>query len=1020
VQTPDSSSSGSGACPSEDVLAGFAAGSLLKPEREALEAHLARCSVCFEIVSALAAGSNPTPEAPQAAPAQAPLVLARGTAVGRYLLLDRLGTGGMGVVYAAYDPELDRRIALKLLSPDGPHGASSPEGQLRLQREARALARLSHPNVVTVYDVGSVGPQVFVAMELVDGQTLRSWLAGEPRPWQQVVRCFVEAGRGLAAAHAVGLVHRDFKPDNVLVGRDGKVRVTDFGLARTVEPVPEASADSLQGQGQAPRVGGVTSAQAGSARASSLAGAQAGTPRYMAPEQWLGAATGPFTDQFSFCVALWEALHGEPPFEGDSLAALSQAVLEGRLRAAPARRQGVPARIQAALVQGLQREPSARHASMEALLTLLEFDPARRRRRTLALVTAGGLVLGLPVAGAMWRAYNPVELCAGGRERVLAVWGETAREGVRRGLVASGAPGAETTWEVLSRRMEGYTADWASMHREACEATRVRGEQSDDLLGRRMLCLDRALHRVSALARELERADRATAGKALDAAHALPLLRECADAEALLGAPRLPEDPAVRQQVLTLREQISELETLRELGRLKEAIPRAEAVTKAAEALPYRPIQAEALLIEGDLRRVDYQLPSAAEVLRRAALRAEAGRQDAIALEAWIYLLLLDGSDRKELAEARRSLEHAQATLERLGRRDLRLEMKLLGARAGLAYAEGRMAEALALDQERASRVEQELGPDAPALAPALHNLSSSLVTLDRKDEAFAAIQRSLTLHERHWGRDTLNYASALNALAVIERGRKRYPEARAAYEQALGIYARITGERSAYYSQALSNLAILLHFQGEHEAALAHFQRAADIEREVLGADSERFANTLTHMTQAYNKLGRYEESLAAGREALAIRTAKLGPRHVMVASTLDSLGMTLRKLGRRPEALEHFQRAQDIVTASLPEDHAYHIITQAHVGEEQLALGRAAQARASFERAMALDQRRPQPLYKKEEFQFLLAQAAWEIGGPERARAHQRVRELLEKSAEGSLRPELEKWLAAHPSSR
>ncbi len=175
--------------------------------------------------------------------------LGRGVAVGRYVVLDRIGAGGMGVVYAAYDPELDRRVALKLLRPDRFGGDA---GRLRLLREAQALARLTHPNVVAVYDVGTFGDRVFVAMELVEGETLRQWLRAEPRsprPWREVLERFLPAGRGLAAAHAAGLVHRDFKPENVLLGRDGRARVVDFGLAKALADAAEEPRDGRRAGG---------------------------------------------------------------------------------------------------------------------------------------------------------------------------------------------------------------------------------------------------------------------------------------------------------------------------------------------------------------------------------------------------------------------------------------------------------------------------------------------------------------------------------------------------------------------------------------------------------------------------------------------------------------------------------------------------------------------------------------------------------------------------------------------------
>ncbi|WNG44843.1 serine/threonine protein kinase [Archangium minus] len=1002
-----SSSSGTGGCPPEQALISFASGSLPETERSALNAHLVRCSVCLEVVSALIAENGPASNV--SSRSQPAPVLARGTAMGRYLVLDPIGLGGMGVVYSAYDPGLDRKVALKLLPPNGPHGASSPEGRNRLQREARTLARLSHPNVVTVYDVGSEGEQVFVAMELVDGQTLRTWLSAGSHSWQQVLHCFAEAGRGLVAAHAVGVVHRDFKPDNVLIGREGRVRVTDFGLARVTEVTPDTLATAEAGA--APGANGLT-------HASSLSGTQAGTPRYMAPEQWRGATTGPWTDQFSFCVALWEALYGEHPFTGTSPAELKQEVTAGRLRAAPAQRH-IPERIHAALVRGLQPEPSARHPSMEALLALLESDPARRRRHIVALVGAGVLLLGLLGAGLAQWTYRSAQLCAGGPARVQSAWGAATRERVRRGLLASGAPGAERTWELLTRSVDAYTSDWASMHREACEATRVRGEQSEQLLDRRMLCLDHALQRMSALARELEHAERATADKALDAVHALPALSECANAAALLEAPGLPQDASVRQQVLTLRGQLAELETLKELGHLKEALPRAEALTRASEAVAYPPLQAEVLLLEGELRQLDEQIPQALERFHRAALRAEKGHEDSLATRAWTLLALLYGTERKEFAEAHRCIDYAQAKLDRLGHRDLLLETALLGTRSGLADREGNYAEAVNLDQERVKALEQQLGPDAPALASALYGLAASFYMQGRSDEAYAAIRRSLELYERHWGPETMKLATGLNLLAIIAKHRHQLPEAREAYERSLRIYARLSGEQSSRYAQTLSNLAALLDDLGEYEQALAAFQRAVDIERASKEKDSDSLANILTNMASVYRSLGRFEEALAVSNEALSLRTTKFGPRHVLVGVTLDSIGVSLMKLGRYTEALEHFRRELEIFTASFPAEHPHVATAHYQVGLALAGLGRLSQARASLERALAIFERRPDLGPEQAETRFRLALLQWENGGEDRARARQRIQELREQ-LKGSARTEADEWLGAHPESR
>jgi serine/threonine protein kinase len=270
----------------------------------------------------------------------------------------------MGVVYRARDPELDRDVALKLLLPELHEDVAGGDGQLRLQREARAMARLSHPNVVSVFDIGTVGDQWFVAMELVDGRTLTRWLEEESRPVDEILDVFTQAGRGLSAAHAIGLVHRDFKPDNVLVGKEGRPRVTDFGLAR------RAGAVFGMASGAAPTLDDFGSI--------SRSGTIAGTPLYMAPEQFVGGPVSAQTDQFSFCVALWHALHGERPFEASDIPSLASAVLQGRVRPPSSR---VPEEVTKAMSRGLNPAPEQRFPTMDELLAAIDLKRLERAER---------------------------------------------------------------------------------------------------------------------------------------------------------------------------------------------------------------------------------------------------------------------------------------------------------------------------------------------------------------------------------------------------------------------------------------------------------------------------------------------------------------------------------------------------------------------------------------------------------------------------------------------------------------
>ena len=307
--------------------------------------------------------------------------------IGRYVLLRPVGEGGMGVVYAAYDEELDRRVALKLLHGEASDGSDGSDGRARLVREAQALARLSHPNVVQIHEIGEHDGRVFVAMEYVDGVTLGEWQRAAPRSLADVQGAYRQAAEGLLAAHRAGLVHRDFKPDNVLVGADGRVRVVDFGLARRGRAAPEPAAAAA---GEATEPPGATAR-----------GALIGTPAYMSPEQFEGRPADARSDVFSFSVALWEALHGERPFAGRAVHEIAAAVVRGERRPPVV---DLPARLASALDRGLAVDPDARWSSMEPLCAALAVDPAgdpSAAARQRGLFTAAIGVMAVGIAGGL-------------------------------------------------------------------------------------------------------------------------------------------------------------------------------------------------------------------------------------------------------------------------------------------------------------------------------------------------------------------------------------------------------------------------------------------------------------------------------------------------------------------------------------------------------------------------------------------------------------------------------------------
>jgi predicted Ser/Thr protein kinase len=394
-----------------------------------------------------------------------------GATVGRYRLERELGEGGMGVVHAAFDPDLQRRVALKVLRIAAP----SADAKDRLLREARAMARLAHPNVVTVHEVGTANGRDYVAMELILGETLADWLRSGKRRAADIVAAFLAAGRGLAAAHAAGIVHRDFKPHNVLRSRHGRIVVTDFGLAR------EAQADLPAHEAALPlsaRMVTFAASTPSSLSGITMTGSLLGTPAYMAPEQWEGGLVTPATDQFAFCVALWEALAGARPYRGPTLEELrAQAALgPGALDASK-----IPRRLRQILRRGLDPDPMERWPTMDALLARLV--RAERRPGIAVAIAAGALVAASVLILAM-RAGG--ELAAGPRcEPSLLepgqVWSADARAALGPQPAAVHAIDAEL-------------AAWRTARATACSATPATRAP-------RLACLDGVLARIDAVAR---------------------------------------------------------------------------------------------------------------------------------------------------------------------------------------------------------------------------------------------------------------------------------------------------------------------------------------------------------------------------------------------------------------------------------------------------------------------------------------------------------------------------------------
>ncbi len=440
--------------------------------------------------------------------------LGPGALIGRYVIEQEIGRGAMGVVFRAYDPDVDRRVALKVLHELDP--AAAPDASARrsrLVREARAMARLSHPNIVRVHDAGTDGALVYIAMDLVEGTTLRGWNAAA-RSLAEVLAVFDAAGRGLAAAHAAGLVHRDFKPDNVFVDPHGHVFVGDFGLVRRIGPTrPSARTMVAIDEGAD----------------DSQRGFVVGTPAYMSPEQLAGRAIDDRADQFSFCVALWEAVHGTRPFVGASLDRLVSAIMRHELAPTPAGKR-VPSWLRATMLRGLRAHPGDRFPAMDALLEALRREPARRRN--LAWLGAAGAVAIAAVAiGSLGPEPCPLES--------PPAWSAARRAALER--AATGWAEGETVASTIALELDGWAERWTTARAESCAASLVRAERAASAWESARACLDRQDVAVDRLIDAIESGRPATGAEAVIAVHALTAPARCIG----VGADVVPDDARV-------------------------------------------------------------------------------------------------------------------------------------------------------------------------------------------------------------------------------------------------------------------------------------------------------------------------------------------------------------------------------------------------------------------------------------------------------------------------------------------
>jgi eukaryotic-like serine/threonine-protein kinase len=800
--------------------------------------------------------------------------LARGASIGRYVVLGLVGRGGMGEVYAAYDPELDRKVAVKLLRIKPGAGVSLTEGRQRTMREAQAIAKLSHPNVVVVYDVGPFEEKVFIAMEFVEGNTAGYWAQVQSRTWQEILKVYMAAGRGLAAAHEKGLVHRDFKPDNVMVSRDGQVRVMDFGLARQADKPPAGEKAIVVGDGVTttqrlpaplaqpaapvvPMDGStmVLSAVESDPRSSDLetsnsqmfdqrltrTGAMMGTPAYMAPEQFRGNPTDARTDQFAFCIALYEALYGERPFAGNTLMALTTNVVNGKIRDAPATGSNVPLWVRKILLRGLRVTAAERFPSMGELLDALGKNPAVAQRRWFVATAAMLLAVGTGFGINRGLADRP-PACGGGPDKLAGIWelvgaggAETPRHArLHDAFLKTGKSYAKDVWATTSRSLTNYARAWADMYKEACEATEVHKAQSADVLDLRMSCLAERLGGLRALTDVFSEATGEVVENAVSASNALASLDRCADVPLLRAVVRPPEDAATRAKVELLRKQVADLKARFDAGKWKEALKDAPLLVERARKAGYQALEAEVLALHGFMlsKANETDISAAEGLLVESYWVADSARHDEVRAESATNLVFLVGVQKGRYEEALRWSKIAEGVLGRIGGHGL-LQSWLLNDIGCVYQMRGDGNAAVQAEKQALALKEKVLGADHPDLGVSEGNLALSLQLLGKNDEALTHMDRAVAVVEKALGAAHPDLANQLSNRGEILNALGRYGEARRSFEKAGEIWERELGPENLFLGFLYNGIGTSYAAEGNPIKALEPLERALKIRDE-------------------------------------------------------------------------------------------------------------------------------------------------------------------------------------------
>lgn len=899
-------------CLSDEIVANFVGAKLPPKDIAPIDAHLDSCEDCRTLVAALAGTLS---ESNSSAP------LAPAPKFGRYVVLDVLGQGAMGIVYAAYDPKLDRKIAIKLLHAEKDESKKrlGPSRQERFLREAKAMARLVHPNVVTVHDTGTAEDSVFVAMEYVDGLNLRQWLDDSPRDTAAIIDAFKQAGTGLAAAHNAGIVHRDFKPDNVFVASEGAVKVGDFGLVSLAGAGGVASIESEDyriARGSGVDTSSSNESATGENATLTQTGTLLGTALYMSPEQFNAVSVGPAADQFSFCVAFYEALYGAPPFARgvrSTYSELRTSVLTGAVNT-PSEASNVPVWLRAVVMRGLSQDPGQRYPDMGALLIDLENnnESAHKRRRSGLLIFGAAALLCTGAVFAFGSSTNDSDPCENAAKDMSTTWNAEVAEHLRNAVLTSQKANAAVTVERLTSAAGDYAHGWSSMREQACRATHVSHTQSDHLMDLRMQCLDSKRVALESRLNVLIESgvEPSVVDRAVSAVLQLPALSACADPDALTAVLPLPQDATKRQEIATLERQLARLHALDLAGKLEQARELAAKVSSESSEIDYPPVRALALLRLANLDVQDDNPNSAIKKLREAAKAAAVARDDNLTVEIWLKLLwavVVVQERYEELPTLQLAVESSVARSTHPQKWQAKLQ-NILGAvsrhQGNYEDAHDRYQQSLALFAEAPDTLELDT-------AMVLNNLGVVARRLGNYEEARGYLEQAIEISERVYGSPHPEIARALNSLGVLARYEGDYAKANEHYSRSLEMKEKLLGPEHDSVATALNNLGTLKNVEGKPQEAAPYYERALAIWETVHGPDHTAVATALVNLGEVSNDAGSYRKAIELCGRSLRIFEQRIGLDNPDLAWPLNCLSAAYMDLGEGAKAIPLLRRA-------------------------------------------------------------------------------------------------------------